>query len=48
MIFFDDIEKVYEKYGLSIEGSHARFAIRKYNEKDVENLRAATKHYTGD
>ena len=46
--FFDDIEKVYEKYGLSIEGSHARFAIRKYNEKDMENLRAAAKHYTGD
>lgn len=46
--FFDDIEKVYEKYGLSIEGSHAGFAIRKYNEKDMKNLRAAVKHYTGD
>lgn len=46
--FFDDIEKVYEKYGLSIEGSHAGFAIRKYNKKDVEDLRVAAKHYTGD
>lgn len=46
--FFDDIEKIYEKYGLSIEGSHAGFAIRKYNKKDVEDLRVAAKHYVGD
>ena len=44
----DDIEKVYEKYGLSIEGRHAGFAIRKYNKKDVEDLRVAAKHYIGE
>ncbi len=43
--FFDDIEKVYKKYGLSIEGSHAEFSIRKYNEKDMEILRDATKNF---
>lgn len=43
--FFDDIEKVYKKYGLSIEGSHAGFSIREYNEKDMELLRAASKHF---
>lgn len=43
--FFDDIEKVYKKYGLSIEGSHAGFSIRKYNEKDMEILRDATKNF---
>lgn len=47
-MFFDDIEKIYEKYGLSIEGSHAGFAIRKYNKKDMEDLRVAAKHYIGD
>ena len=45
MAFFDDIEKVYKKYGLSIEGSHAGFSIREYNEKDMELLRAASKHF---
>lgn len=45
MEFFDDIEKVYKKYGLSIEGSHAGFSIREYNEKDMELLRAASKHF---
>lgn len=43
--FFDDIEKVYKKYGLSIEGSHAGFSIREYNEKDMEILRAASKNF---
>lgn len=47
-MFFDDIEKIYEKYELSIEGSHAGFAIRKYNKKDMEDLRVAAKHYVGD
>lgn len=28
MSFFNDIEKVYKKYGLSIEGSHASFSVR--------------------
>lgn len=45
MSFFDEIEKVYKKYGLSIEGSHAGFSIREYNKKDVEILRAATKNF---
>ena len=43
--FFDDIEKVYKKYGLSIEGSYAGFSIREFNEKDMEILRAATKNF---
>lgn len=43
--FFDDIEKVYRKYELSIEGCHSGFYIREYNEKDVEMLRAATKNF---
>lgn len=47
-MFFDDIEKIYEKYGLSIEGSHAGFAIREHNKRDVEDLRDAFKHYVGD
>lgn len=43
--FFDDIERVYKKYGLSIEGSHSGFSIREYNEKDMEILRDATKNF---
>lgn len=43
--FFDDIEKVYKKYGLSIEGGHAGFYIREYHDKDMEILRAATKKF---
>lgn len=43
--FFDDIEKVYKKYGLSIEGSCAGFSIREYNKKDMEVLRAAIKNF---
>lgn len=43
--FFDYIEKVYKKYGLSIEGSHSSFSIREYNERGVEILTAATKNY---
>lgn len=45
--FFDDIEKVYKKYGLSIEGRHAGFSVREYNEKDMNALRSAAKHYIG-
>lgn len=43
--FFDDIEKVYKKYKLSIEGTHSGFSIREYNEKDMELLREASKHF---
>lgn len=45
MSFFDDIERVYKKYGLSIEGSHAGFSIREYHEKDMEILREAIKNF---
>jgi len=43
--FYNDIEKVYKKYGLSIEGSHVGFSVREFNEKDMELLRAASKHF---
>lgn len=43
--FFNDIEKIYKKYGLSIEGSHSGFSIREYNEKDMELLRSASKNF---
>ncbi len=43
--FYNDIEIIYKKYGLSIEGTHAGFSIREFNEKDMELLRAASKHF---
>lgn len=43
--FFDDIEKVYKKYDLSIQRSHTGFSITNYDEKDIESLRNAKKNY---
>jgi len=43
--FFDEIEKVYKKYGLSIEAGHAGFSIREYNEIDMKILRDAIKNF---
>ena len=46
--FFDDIEKVYKKYGLSIEDSHSGFSIREYNEKlDMLMKKCGCEKYSG-
>lgn len=43
--FFNDIERVCKKYNLTIEGSHTGFAVREYQEKDIDQLREARKNY---